>query len=285
LRNDLENGMPLSDVVRHLLEKTGYLKHLVQEGSQQSLSRRDNVVELQNAISYYEHTNKNPKLANFLQEISLITDADKYDENRPMVTLMTVHASKGLEFPCVFIVGLEENLFPMGGRNGEEADLEEERRLMYVAITRAKETLFLSYAESRLKFGEIQRSIRSRFLDEVDAGVVVTETGATIHQKAADRFESGGSDSIYQIDRSTSQELDYGWKKPLEQKNKRFAAAENSHNPNDYAVGAQVMHPKFGPGKILNKSGQGKDVKVVVFFPKHGQKKLLLRFAKLQLLG
>lgn len=296
LRKDLENGMPISEVVRHLLEKTGYLKHLVQDGSQKSLGKRDNVVELQNAITYYERSNRNPKLSNFLQEISLITDADKYDQDRPMVTLMTVHASKGLEFPCVFIVGLEENLFPMGARNGEEANIEEERRLMYVAVTRAKETLFLSYATSRIKFGEEQRSLRSRFLDEVDPGVVVTETGASIRQEP-DRFNSAkssqqksSSSSVFDIDRSTSQEYDYDWRQSASSvgPSKRAAAAMGaaaSYSADDYVVGTQVMHPKFGPGKILSKNGVGSDTKVVVFFPKHGQKKLLLRFAKLQIIG
>lgn len=298
LQNELNNGMAISEVVRHLLEKTGYLTHLVQDGSQQSLNKRDNVVELQNAIAYYERATKNPKLANFLQEISLVTDADKYDENRPMVTLMTVHASKGLEFPCVFIVGLEDNLFPMGARNGEEENIEEERRLLYVAITRAKEVLYLSYAQNRIKYGEAQACMRSRFLDEIDSGVVVTETGASIKQKERNftRSTSSVNDSTsndYQIDTSTSQDYDYNydWKKPIGTKTKHSANltftpdAAISADASAYVVGLQVLHPKFGPGKIIQRSGTGADTKVTVFFPKHGQKKLLLKFAKLQIMG
>lgn len=290
LRTELENGMPISDVVRHLLEKTGYLTHLVQDGSQQSLNKRDNVVELQNAITYYVRSNKSPKLANFLQEISLITDADKYDENRPMVTLMTVHASKGLEFPCVFIAGLEENLFPMGARNGEESNIEEERRLMYVAVTRAKEVLFLSHARHRIKFGEEQITLRSRFLDEVDAGVVVNESGASIKQRSTSDASIGNSTSTeYQIDRSTSQEFDYDWKRPKKSTKSSYGYkivpdAQYAEDSSLFVTGAQVLHPKFGPGKIINRSGNGADTKVTVFFPKMGQKKLMLKFAKLKLL-
>ena len=126
-----------------MLEASGYIKALIEENSAQALTRRDNILELQNAISYYEQHNAKPTLSKFLQEISLITNTDKYDEEKPAVTMMTVHASKGLEFPAVFIVGLEEKLFPMGGRDGEEADFEEERRLFYVAITRAEKAALL----------------------------------------------------------------------------------------------------------------------------------------------
>ncbi|MDY6868842.1 MAG: UvrD-helicase domain-containing protein, partial [Chloroflexota bacterium] len=112
LKRDLANGVALSEVTKKLLEQSGYMKALVEENSPKSMSRRENINELQNAISYFEKNTKNPKLSNFLQEISLITDTDKYDEDKPAVTLMTVHAAKGLEFPVVFVVGLEEELFP-----------------------------------------------------------------------------------------------------------------------------------------------------------------------------
>ncbi|MFW6157246.1 MAG: ATP-dependent helicase, partial [Balneolaceae bacterium] len=190
LRERLESGTALTEITKELLEKSGYMKALVEENSPQSMTRRENILELQNAISYYENNTKNPSLSSFLQEISLITDTDKYDENKPAVTLMTVHAAKGLEFPAIFVVGLEEELFPVGGRNGEETDIEEERRLFYVAVTRAQEQLFFSHCRSRYKFGEEQMKLRSRFLDEVDPGVVRTETGATIEQNE-ERFNGG----------------------------------------------------------------------------------------------
>jgi DNA helicase II / ATP-dependent DNA helicase PcrA len=187
-------GHPRSGRNKKMLEQSGYMKALVEENSAQALTRRDNVLELQNAIAYYQQNTKKPNLASFLQEISLITDADKYDENKPAVTLMTVHASKGLEFPVVFIVGLEENLFPMGARNGEEANIEEERRLFYVAITRAQKHLFFSHSKMRFKFGEEQRQARSRFLNEVDPVWCGTETGATIRQNNQDESAAKNHD-------------------------------------------------------------------------------------------
>jgi len=278
LREKLENGTPLSEITQQILKRSGYMKMLVEEHSHKSLGRRDNINELQNAISFYERNTKNPSLSSFLQEISLITDADKYDESKSAVTLMTVHGSKGLEFPVVFISGLEENLFPMGGRQGEEPNIEEERRLFYVAITRAEERLFFSYCNNRYKFGEEKRMARSRFLDEVDAAVVRDEAGATIKQDE-DRYKADR-------DRSNTESFSNDWKKPL------FSGTSNSQDEttieyesedgDPFQAGVQVMHPKFGKGKILQRIGTDKNSKVVVFFKNRGQKKLMLRFAKLQ---
>ncbi|MEX2344478.1 MAG: UvrD-helicase domain-containing protein [Balneolaceae bacterium] len=279
LRHKLQSGTPLLAVTKKMLELSGYVKALIEENSAQSLSRRDNILELQNAISYYEQNNSNPTLDKFLQEITLITDTDKYDEDRPAVTLMTVHASKGLEFPVVFIVGLEENLFPMGARDGEEANIEEERRLFYVAITRAEKNLFFSYSKMRYKFGEEQRQARSRFLDEVDSGVVRTETGATIEQNS-DRFESADADG------NKDTRIEYDWKAPVQTKKPSSSNSvyEYEYDDDPFRVGVEVMHQTFGPGKIIQRSGSGKDSRVVVFFKSRGQKTLMLRAAKLQVI-
>ena len=128
LKQDLNTDKSLVEVTKKLLDKSGYMKSLVEENSPKSMTRRENILELQNAISYFEKNNSNPSLSSFLQEISLITDTDKYDEDKPAVTMMTVHAAKGLEFPVIFIVGLEEELFPVGSRDNEEVNIEEERR-------------------------------------------------------------------------------------------------------------------------------------------------------------
>ncbi len=285
LSSDLEQGRSLSEVTRSVLEQSGYMKALVEENSYDSMMRRENILEFQNAISYYEKGTSNPSLSAFLQEISLITDGDKFDENKPAVTLMTVHGSKGLEFPVVFVVGLEENLFPVGARDGFDADIEEERRLFYVAITRAEERLYFSYCTTRFKFGEEQQQLRSRFLDEVDPGVVRTESGATISQKQ-DRFSLDDSSSNRKRDNSTH--IEYDWEKPITKKTRTSATStiqyeyENGEDP--FQVGAHVLHAKFGPGKIISRSGLGMDAKVVVFFKQRGQKKLMLRAAPLQII-
>ncbi|MCH8566765.1 MAG: UvrD-helicase domain-containing protein [Balneolales bacterium] len=285
----------LVDVTRDLLEKTGYVKQYVEENSTESLGRRENVMELINAIAQHEDQRPDADLSTFLQEISLYSDSDGYDENQPAVTLMTVHAAKGLEFPAVFVVGLEEELFPIGGRNGEEADFEEERRLFYVAITRAEKELFFSHCKLRTRFGEQKRMLRSRFLDEVDPSVVRTETGATIRQGNESSGKSGYSGF----------QIDYDWKKPATKGSNRRTgsgggstsrsdapAAKASYDgitydiqsPSDLRVGGGVFHDKFGVGKIVGLEGSGIDTKVTVFFKQFGQKKLMLRIARLKLI-
>ena len=273
LRKQLEEGAPLLNVTKMVLERSGYMKSLIEENSAQSLSRRDNILELQNAIAYYQQNNRSGTLATFLQEISLITDSDKYDETKPAVTLMTVHASKGLEFPVVFIVGLEENLFPMGARDGEDANIEEERRLFYVAITRAQKSLFFSFSKMRFKYGEEQRQARSRFLDEVDPGVVRTETGATITQKNRDISQ----------DESTDSAIEYDWKSPKNNLKPTNSLSYNyEYDEDPFQPGVVVMHAQFGTGKILQRTGSDKDSRVVVFFKDRGQKTLMLRAAQLK---
>lgn len=281
------------ETTRQLLEKTGYVKQFVEENTQESLGRRENVMELLNAISYFEKSRENASLSAFLQEISLVSDVDNLEVDVPAVTLMTVHASKGLEFPVVFIAGLEEDLFPIGGRNGEDADIEEERRLFYVAITRAQRDLFFSFARSRYKFGEEKPGIRSRFLDEVDPSVVRNENGSTIRQK---------QDSLSEHRSGTFIEYDY--KKPLNTGYPTPSPGKNTYrtpekpkpapssqrivyddSSGELRVGMFVEHDKFGQGKVIHKEGEGVETKVVVFFQNHGQKKLALKFAKLRVLG
>lgn len=284
LKQDLKNGGKITDITKKLLDRSGYMRNLLEEHSPKSMSRRENILELQNAISYYEKNNRNASLSSFLQEISLITDTDKYDEDKPAVTMMTVHAAKGLEFPSVFVVGLEEDLFPVGSRNNEDVNIEEERRLFYVAITRAEEVLYFSHCRTRFKYGEEQRKRRSRFLDEISADVVRTETGASITQS------KGFSDHKKHTPSSNGNvQVEYDWKKPLYNKNNRTSNTTEIHydNPEDdpFQVGAKVIHNKFGPGKIISRTGQAENTKVVIFFKNRGRKTLLLRVAKLQVVG
>ncbi|GAA5520492.1 UvrD-helicase domain-containing protein [Aliifodinibius salicampi] len=285
LKNDLKNNEKLINVTKKLLEKSGYMKSLVEENSPKSMTRRENILELENAISYFEKNNNNASLSSFLQEISLITDTDKYDEEKPAVTMMTVHAAKGLEFPAVFVVGLEEELFPVGSRNNEEVNIEEERRLFYVAITRAQEVLFFSHCRSRYKYGEEQRKRRSRFLDEVSSDVVRTETGSSIKQDK-DRFSEKNSSSSQNGDTR----IEYDWKKPLYKKKNRSSNNTQVYydNPDEdpFQVGAKVEHNIFGQGKIISRSGEGEKTKVVIYFKERQQRKtLMLRVAKLRVIG
>ncbi len=299
----------LTDTVRFLLEETGYVRQFIEEHSHESLMRRQNVMELLNAISYFEKSSNQPSLSSFLQEISLVTDLDTHDSNEPAVTLMTVHGSKGLEFPFVFIAGPEEELFPIGGRIGEEVDIEEERRLFYVAITRAEKHLYFSYAKNRFRFGDQVEMRRSRFLDEVDSSVVRTETGATIRQKGSAGRSAGSTYISYD---------DHGGDLPVwnrsgsvkdggsgsgsgsgsgagyengnrfggdSEKGDSSVSIEYEPDQSGWRPGLAVIHPKFGPGKILQCEGSGENVKLTVFFKNVGQKKLVARLARLTVIG
>ncbi|HRK75398.1 MAG TPA: 3'-5' exonuclease, partial [Rhodothermales bacterium] len=170
------SSLPAAELARELLAEAGLMQELRQENTVEALARWENVQELLNAIAEYEQEfiddgNGTIVLSRFLQEVSLLTDADNDEGNDNKVTLMTLHASKGLEFPIVFLTGLEENLFPLPQAAADPKQLEEERRLFYVGITRAQEKLYLAFARTRFKYGKWEDSLRSRFLDELDASV------------------------------------------------------------------------------------------------------------------
>ena len=276
----------LIDVARMILEKTGYVQQYIQEGTHEALGRRENIIELLNALAYYQQQHPEGDLSGFLQDISLITDMDTVDEDKPAVTLMTVHAAKGLEFNVVYIVGLEEELFPIGARQGEVTDLEEERRLFYVAVTRAKKELFLSHARSRFRFGEQRSALRSRFIDEIDPTVLRNEVGASIRPLGA-RSEYGflSTPTSIPIKNQGDSRIEYDSAPTRTTLPKPKSSGIEIHYDADndpFQPGVLVIHPTFGPGKILSRLDQGPDTTVSVFFQQHGQKKLVLRFAKLK---
>jgi len=177
---------------------------------------------------------------------------------------------------------LEEELFPIGGRNGEEADIEEERRLFYVAITRAQKDLYFSHAKLRFKFGEEKPMVRSRFLDEVDPSVVRSETGSTIRQKGQQQRNNRSRPVTngYQVEYDQPVTST-----PQSSSDTRTSIQYDNLTYDSYRVGTKVSHQKFGRGKIISKEGFGDKTKVVVFFNNFGQKKLLLKFAKLNIIS
>ncbi len=248
----------ITDTVRFLLDESGYVRQFMEEHSHDSLMRRQNVMELLNAISYFEKSSNQPTLSTFLQEISLVTDLDAHDPGEPAVTLMTVHGSKGLEFPIVFIAGLEEELFPIGGRSGEEVDIEEERRLFYVAITRAEKHLYFSYAKNRFRFGEQVEMRRSRFLDEVDASVVRTETGATIRQSGSGRREYRSTYISYDPPAEKRNDASPGWKRGSMGKGDVHTGGDDSSGTE--ASGTEAGGHVFGSDRTgLPESGSRED--------------------------
>jgi len=276
---------PAADVAKALIRDSGLLDDLRKENTPENLVRWENVQELLNAIAEFsQNEGEESTLSAFLQDVSLLTDADETQDSENRVTLMTLHASKGLEFPVIFLTGMEENLFPLQMAAQDAKELEEERRLFYVGATRAKSLLFLSHARSRFRFGEQTPMMRSRFLEEIDPELLRTETGQSFDPEK-DRFKSrAGGPSYQKMDphyyrknlRETAQ------KKPASGERRIVYDEEESAN---IAPGMQVEHHLFGEGKVVSMEGAGQQAKAVVFFEEVGQKKLLLRLARLRRIG
>ncbi len=261
--------------------QSGLMKMYREDDAPEAVNRLENLEELLNAIKQYSEQGAEQaegdlsaqgKLAGFMQEVALLTDADTDDEqDKDRVTLMTIHAAKGLEFPYVYIVGMEENLFPSAQSLTTRADLEEERRLFYVALTRAQKKVTLSHAETRYRWGQFDFAEPSRFLDEIDPELI---------DKPKPR-------RLSQVDNHNALNRDFRRppQRELINKNRETAGTPSGApaDPDTLQPGMHVAHPKFGVGKILSVEGAGPNKKAVVFFQSGGQKNLLLRFAKLSI--
>jgi len=268
------------EAAAEIAKSSGLLKDLYEDKTAEGLSRFENVQELLNAIKeYVDDPEKEDKgLGAFLQEASLNTSQDENKDSDPdKVTLMTIHMAKGLEFKNVYIVGLEEDLFPSQMMLSSRAELEEERRLFYVAITRAQKKLFLSYALSRYRFGRLKNCEPSRFLDDVDQRYVKVSSKFggndlfTPNPNYAKRFVSGMKKTI------TSQ--------PVRKKEVAYKPAAD-FTPSDtrsLKEGMKVEHPKFGFGTVVKMEEMGAERKAKINFADFGEKTLLLSFAKLKI--
>ena len=257
------------DLTKEVIEKVKIIDELKKDDSPEGISRVENVQELLNGIRDFiedqkELVDSNDKLSEFLSTVSLSTDFDIENEDQDKVSLMTLHLSKGLEFKHVFIVGLEEDLFPSALSYNTRSELEEERRLFYVGITRAKENLYLSYANSRYRWGKLIYCEESRFLNEIDKEYLKI-------------IESTPSKSTFED--SSINKIIYNSKSSL----KRLPKTSESLSSIKINVseGDNVSHEKFGIGEIIKIEGSGNDSKATVNFKKFGLKNLLLRFAKL----
>ncbi|QXD16670.1 UvrD-helicase domain-containing protein [Rhodocaloribacter litoris] len=283
---------PADELARDLIRESGILDDLRRDDTPENLVRWENVNELLNAIAEFTAgAGEQGTLSAFLQEVSLLTDADSVDDDENRVTLMTLHASKGLEFPVVFITGLEEGLFPLAAAAQDRKDLEEERRLFYVGVTRAERHLYLSYARSRYRYGEQQPAVRSRFLDELDPDLIRTEAGTAFRPRAG-RFQAGAgaTDTYDRIDPHYYRKNLRGEKKPRTGGGGQRGGGErrivyDEGEGGAFTPGMRVEHPLFGEGKVLSLEGAGAQAKAVVFFKEVGQKKLVLKFANLRRIG
>ena len=273
----------------HIAKESGILKDLHSENSIEGLGRWENVQELLNAAQLFveDPDTEEVSLESFLADISLFTDQDDKSEDDDYITLMTVHSAKGLEFKSVFLVGMEENLFPGALAMESRADLEEERRLFYVAVTRAEKHLTLTFARSRYRYGNMQFNEPSRFLDEIDPACL--QTGREPVARAAVRPESS-------VRRPSPPENGAARRRPVErpQASPRPQSRRPVAEPGDDSfeaapsdaiqAGMRVRHQKFGKGKVLSIEGEAGNIKATVDFDDRGRKVLLLKYARLMIL-
>ena len=255
--------LSLSQLTLELLSKTGYLSRLKEEGTEEAFTRIENIDELVNVIMEFERGGEETSLETFLEKVSLVTDVDMYDDKRNRVSLMTLHCAKGLEFPCVFIIGVEEGLLPHSRRGEEIEDMEEERRLFYVGITRAKERLFLTRAEKRHTFGTGRANLASRFVGELPEDLLQFEQ------------RKRKPESLFSWDQPEPAETSY----PDE--GARVLCPEGFY---PLRVGMKVRHPKFGEGRVRAVEGMDEDQKATILFDKAGSKRLKTRYAQLEIL-
>ncbi len=257
------------DLTKEVIEKVKIIDELKKDDSPEGISRVENVQELLNGIRDFiedqkELADSNDKLSEFLSTVSLSTDFDIENDDKDKVSLMTLHLSKGLEFKHVFIVGLEEDLFPSALSYNTRSELEEERRLFYVGITRAKENLYLSYANSRYRWGKLIYCEESRFINEIDKEYLKI-------------IKSTPSKST--LEDSSINKIIYNSRTKLKRLPKTLESLSSIRI--NVSEGDNVSHEKFGVGEIIKIEGSGNDSKAIVNFKKFGLKNLLLRFAKL----
>jgi DNA helicase II / ATP-dependent DNA helicase PcrA len=272
----LRAKVSLSELARSMVDDLGILRGYKEEGTAESMGRWENVQELLSAITEFSDEHPDGTLEAFLEEVSLVADIDSWDETRNVVTMMTLHASKGLEFPVVFVSGVEEGLLPFYSTTIERGELEEERRLFYVGITRAQTKLFLSKTQMRYRFGESAFASASRFLSEIGEEkleVVEGRSGPT-------SLLHGGRRGIAHPPRVVSERT------PAREE--QFFADESPDYENDsqesfeIKQGTAVRHEMFGKGKVIRVTGKGDAMKAVVDFDDYGVKNLLVKFARLR---
>ncbi len=261
---ELSETLPLGDLLEKLLDRSGYKKELEGQGDE-GLTRLENISELKSTMLAYEEQAEEPSLSGFLEEIALYTDIDNLDENGDYTALMTMHSAKGLEFDNVFVAGMEENLFPSSKSMESEADIEEERRLAYVAYTRARKKLYLTIATERMLYGKTDRNRTSRFVKEIPPELKekLTDIDMTA-QKAAEANAFGDIRSM-----SLQQQL-------------AMRKTAKTDSLEEFSPGERVKHKIFGEGTVLTANKIANDTLLEIAFDSKGTKKIMANFAKIK---
>ena len=271
----IRGQISLSEFARSLVDELGILVVFKEERTNESMARWENVQELLSAISEFADDHPDGTLEQFLEEVSLVSDIDSYEGTRNVITLMTLHSSKGLEFPVVIIAGIEEGLLPFYSSSIDNPELEEERRLFYVGITRSERKLYLSYARMRYRFGEPAYLNQSRFLSEIGTDNVVMRHSRSLESLVSDRGNGTGRIADRSTLRRVSEEEHY---------HKDYLPDYESETQEsiDLRQGTIVRHEMFGRGKIVAISGKGDARKAVVQFDDYGLKSLMVKYAGLR---
>ncbi len=282
------------NLAQDIAKASGIMRDLNDDKTPEGISRFENIEELLNGIKDFsenfdqqqgEEGSSVKTLDIYLQDIALLTDADQDDkDDNNKVSLMTIHSAKGLEFPYVFVVGMEENLFPSIMSLNSRSDLEEERRLFYVAVTRAEKAAILSYAENRYKWGNMTMSEPSRFISEIDEKYIEFPRKVIPNTPTVNKLK--GNDIFFHVPQKTTYNPDHLKKigDSRQQSNEETAHFEGSPT-DDIKIGMQVEHQRFGVGKIMELEGNGANRKATVFFAAIGSKQLLLKYAKLRIIN
>jgi len=292
-------------ITDHVAKKTGLVQELKKDATPEGMAKIQNIEELLNGIKDFtegqrEIDGARGALSEFMEDVALATDLDKDTSDEDRVALMTIHLAKGLEFPHVFVVGMEEDLFPSAMSMSTRSELEEERRLFYVALTRAEHQAYLTYAQSRYRWGKLTDSEPSRFIEEIDPQYLEYLTPAESNYRFKPMIDGdifgdvdksklrlakpvGGTPPKYSTDNEPKPDLNIRKLKPVSG-NAPGSSGSNLFD-SKLTVGNIVMHERFGKGEVVNLEGVGADKKAEIKFEVGGIKKLLLRFAKLDVIG
>ncbi len=269
---ELKKTMKLSEWLGILLDETGILKYYKKDQTPESFDRYENIAELVNAVhDFTEKTEPDDSadlLDQFLKDVTLMTDIDQWDDRKNAVTLMTLHSSKGLEFPCVFIAGAEDGLFPLEKAAQDKKELEEERRLFYVGATRAQKKLYILYARQRMRFNNLYLCLPSRFIDELPEDAV--------------EWQRPAKTKLRESAQGYSAKPKYPVRRNIHSLQTEVKADENEIR-RDFTAGQQVDHPTFGRGKIINVEGKGENQKLKILFKDGVERKLFVKYANLSI--
>ena len=304
-----KDEMQVSELIKFILKKSGYIKALEDEKTLEADNRIENLEEFLTVAMEFEKEEAENTLQDFLEGMTLSSDIDNVEETEDSVTLMTLHSAKGLEFPVVFLVGMEEGIFPGFRSIGEPDEIEEERRLCYVGVTRAKENLFLTCSKMRTMFGSTSCNLPSRFLEEIPSDLLDgydEAFGSRIATKIStddkdyewsygEKSKNAGKITSYNIKDIASNTVAaassiFGKKATFGRSAESFLSNLGQKTSNEnvdlskYEIGTRVFHKKFGEGIITKTEPEGEDLKVDISFDKVGHKRLMAKFAKLEII-